>query len=167
VLCASKRVVKWSRDVTLVQAFSHVWWLMLPGINSRIFWSRKRQGDYLAHPWPCASRILYYLMLFLRLQGGWSSSPGEGKCCTILQLELEVVWPRRERKLREKGNSIKLVEWTPKSQLLLVRPFPCEDAFTFSTHSTSPVASQKASHTRAHKKNDPGFTSLTASQSFL
>lgn len=107
MLCASKRVVKWSRDVTLVQAFSHVWWLMLPGINSlalaRIFWSRKRQGDYLAHPWPCASRILYYLIyFFLRLQGGWSSSPGEGKCCTILQLELEVVWPRRERKLRER-----------------------------------------------------------------
>lgn len=96
-------------------------------------------------------------IFFLR---GWSSSIGQGKCCTILQLELEVVWPRRKKAKR--GNSIKLVEWTPKSQLLLLRPFSCEDAITFSTHSTSPVVSHSITHTCAQEERS-GFH-LTDSQ---
>lgn len=166
MLCASKRVVKWSRDVTLVQAFSHVWWLMLPGINSRILWSRKRQGDYLAHPWPCASRILYYLIFFYAYKA--DEAPLQDKANAVLYCNWN--WKsfgREELKRREReATRLSSSSGLPSPNCYFCGHFLAKMPLLFPP--TQPLLSRHtASHTRAHKKNDPGFTSLTASQSFL
>lgn len=73
---------------------------------------------------------------------------------------------REERKLREKGNSIKLVEsGLPSPNCYFCGHFSCEDDFTFSTHSTYAVASHSITHTCAQEERS-GFH-LTDSQSFL